>query len=332
VYAVGPRHPGSDPEAFLSGVEHLRSAPQPFAAWEETILADGLDVLIYPEIGMGCDSLALASRRLAPVQCAAWGHPETTGLPTMDYFLSSELMEPADAAQHYSERLVLLPHLSIWYEPPCRPSEADGMDRRRLGLGEEAFVFSCTQATCKYLPRYDDVFPRIAARAPEVQFLFVEHPTSRKGTEIFKQRLEAAFAKHGLEAGRHCVFSPRLAPEAYLAMQRHVDAALDSIGWSGGVSLLEALADDLPVVTLPVGLMRGRHGAAFLRRMGLAHRIASTLDDYVASAARLARDKDFHRQARGEVARCKHRLYRDAQAIQGLEAFLARVAGRAGAP
>ncbi|WP_300158782.1 hypothetical protein [Solidesulfovibrio sp.] len=328
VYAVGPRRPGSAPEAFLGGVENPRCASQSVSVWEETIAADRLDVLIYPEIGMGCDSLVLASRRLAPVQCVAWGHPETTGLPTMDYFLSSELMEPADAARHYTERLVLLPHLSIWYEPPCRPPDAGGMDRRRLGLDEDAFVFACTQTSSKYLPRYDDVFARIAAQAPEAQFLFLEHPTSPKGTMIFKERLEAAFAEYGLDAGRHCVFSPRLAPDAYLAMHLHVDAALDSIGWSGGVSLLEALAYDLPAVTLPVGLMRGRHGAAFLRRMGVAQCIASTLEGYVALAVRLARDKGFYRQARGDVARFNQRLYRDGESIRGLEAFLARVVGR----
>ena len=54
-------------------------------------------------------SLQLAAQRLAPVQCNSLGHPETSGLPTIDYFLSSDLMEPLDAARHYTERLVRLP-------------------------------------------------------------------------------------------------------------------------------------------------------------------------------------------------------------------------------
>ena len=59
----------------------------------------------------------LAALWLAPIQCASWGHPDTTGLPTIDYFLSGELMEPPDADEHYTERLVRLPNLAIYYEP-----------------------------------------------------------------------------------------------------------------------------------------------------------------------------------------------------------------------
>jgi len=65
--------------------------------WREVILSDAPDVLIYPEIGMDKISTQLAAQRLAGVQCCSWGHPVTSGLATIDYFLSSDLMEPADA-------------------------------------------------------------------------------------------------------------------------------------------------------------------------------------------------------------------------------------------
>ena len=35
----------------------------------------------------------LAFSRLAPVQIASWGHTETTGIDTIDYFLSTTLFE-----------------------------------------------------------------------------------------------------------------------------------------------------------------------------------------------------------------------------------------------
>src|SRR6185503_10431924 len=69
--------------------------------WAETILDARPDVLIYPEIGMDPMTVRLASLRLAPVQAAAWGHPETSGLPTMDYYLSAEDLEPPDAQANY---------------------------------------------------------------------------------------------------------------------------------------------------------------------------------------------------------------------------------------
>ena len=63
---------------------------------------------------------------------------------------------------------------------------------------------------------------------------------------------------------------------------------LDSIGWSGGNTTLEALAYDLPVVTMPTDMMRGRHSAAILRHIGLGDRITESVDGYVRLAIDLA--------------------------------------------
>ena len=49
---------------------------------------------IYLDVGMDPMTYFLAFARLAPVQCVTWGHPVTTGVPNMDYFISSDLLEP----------------------------------------------------------------------------------------------------------------------------------------------------------------------------------------------------------------------------------------------
>lgn len=72
-----------------------------------------LDVLLYPELGMDPLTPQLAALRLAPVQVASWGHPETTGMPTIDHYLSAELFEAADSEEYYSERLVRLRILAV---------------------------------------------------------------------------------------------------------------------------------------------------------------------------------------------------------------------------
>ena len=117
-------------------------------------------------------SAQLAAQRLAAVQCCSWGHPVTSGFPTIDYFISSDLMEPADAADHYSERLIRLPNLSIYYEPAEVPPVA--IDRAQLGLRASAVVYWCCQSLPKYLPQFDEVFARIAVEVPDCQFTFIE--------------------------------------------------------------------------------------------------------------------------------------------------------------
>ena len=65
--------------------------PQDLASCRERIQAWSLDVLVYPEIGMDPVAFFLAFARLAPVQAVWWGHPDTTGIPTIDYFISSDV-------------------------------------------------------------------------------------------------------------------------------------------------------------------------------------------------------------------------------------------------
>jgi tetratricopeptide (TPR) repeat protein len=50
-----------------------------------------LDVLFYQDIGMESVSYFLSFARLASVQCVSFGHPNTTGVPNMDYFISNDL-------------------------------------------------------------------------------------------------------------------------------------------------------------------------------------------------------------------------------------------------
>ncbi|MFM7714007.1 MAG: hypothetical protein ACKO7A_15245, partial [Microcystis sp.] len=87
------------------------------------ILDNQLHILVYLDIGMDARTTQLAGLRLAPVQCVTWGHPITSGLPTIDYFISSELMEPAQGDNHYSEKLIRLPNLGIAYPKPSLPPQ-----------------------------------------------------------------------------------------------------------------------------------------------------------------------------------------------------------------
>jgi len=294
--------------------------PLPLERWRQEILSDGLHVLIYPEIGMDKVCAQLAAQRLAPVQCASWGHPLTSGYPTIDYFLSSELMEPAEGAQHYREKLVRLANLSIYYEPLEPPGLS--IKREELGLRATATVFWSCQSLPKYLPQFDGLFARIAREAPDCQFTFIEFPGAPHLTELFKSRLTDAFSALGLDAREHCVVLPRLAPERFHAAMGVADVFLDSVGWSGCNSTLESLMHDLPIVTLSGDFMRGRHSAAILEMMGLGGYVAEGVDGYVALAVRLARDAQARQEFKREIAANKHRVYRDRAAIASLEAFL----------
>ncbi len=321
-------HPGVDVVASeIAGAvdtyRHLVGPRWRVANVAEAIRADALDVLVYPELGMHSVSFALAALRLAPVQCAAWGHPTTTGHPTIDYYLSAAAMEPPDAASHYSETLVLLPGIGTQYAPPKIPTDAD---RARFSLPQDNVLLLCPQSLFKVHPDNDDLLAEvIAATRDTTLVLFAgRHPAL---TDRFMRRLERAFAARGIAIRERAIVLPSLAHKDYLRVNRVCDAMLDTLYWSGGNTSLDALACGLPIVTLPGALMRGRQTAGMLRgdRRDRPHRGGSR-------RLRSNRHEARRRRARGEASfgaasrARRDKLFDDRAPIDRLQAFLQEVA------
>jgi len=291
----------------------------------QAIRSANLDVLIYLDIGMHPSIQLLAALKLAPVQCMTWGHPVTSGLPTMDYFLTSDLMEPADGDGHYSEKLIRLPNLSISYAPLDEDPPADaGRDQAR---GPDEVVYLCSQNLFKILPRFDEVCARIASRVPNARFRFIGHE-SPFVTDSFFKRLSRTFQGRGLDAGRYCTIHPKMSQSEFLEFTARADVFLDTIGWSGGNTTLETVALDVPVVTLPGRMMRSRHSYAILKMMGVEDTIARDIDGYVDIAVRLGADPAWRHEIVGKMRTNKKKIYNDDQAIRGLEGFLNDACGR----
>jgi protein O-GlcNAc transferase len=316
-------HPGVDDVAseIAGSVDRFRHLVGPkwrVANLAGAIRADALDVLVYPELGMHSVSFALAALRLAPVQCAAWGHPTTTGHPTIDYYLSAEAMEPADAASHYSERLVLLPGIGTQYAPPRIPADAD---RARFALPEDKLLMLCPQSLFKVHPDNDGLLGAVLAATRNTMLVLFEgrHPAL---TDRFMRRLQAAFAAQGIAIRERAIVLPSLSHPDYLRVNRVCDFMLDTLHWSGGNTSLDALACGLPIVTLPGELMRGRQTAGMLGVIGVTDLIATDRDAYLRIACRLAGDAGWRNEMREQITRAQSRLFDDRAPIERLQSFL----------
>ncbi|MEO0834460.1 MAG: tetratricopeptide repeat protein [Cyanobacteria bacterium J06642_3] len=289
------------------------------AQWAEKIVADELHVLIFPEFGMERLTLQLGCLRLAPLQVAFGGHPETSGLPTIDYHLSSDLMEPGQGHEHYTEQLVRLPNLAVCYKLISIQPEA--RSKQQLGIKDDEIMFWCCQSLFKYLPQHDDVFPRIAQELPNAKFVFIKLE-AEFATNIFCQRLACAFKEFDLDYQDYCLFLPRLNSNAFNGTAAIADVFLDNIGWAGNNTTMESTAYNLPIVTFPTELMRGRHTMAILKMMGVSQTIAQSKDEYIQIAVRLGQDSSYRQQISQQIARNKHKLYRDLEPVRALEDWL----------
>jgi len=291
----------------------------------QQIIKDQLQIIIYPTLGLRSDTrtLSLAALRLAPVQCVSWGHPVTTGLPTIDYFLSSDLMEPEKGEEDYSEKLIRLPNLSIYYSQPELPKSPK--KRQDFQFNEEDIIYLSCQSLYKYLPQYDYIFAAIAQKVTMAKFAFIVSHISDSITEKFKQRLQRAFAIYHLNSEDYCIFLPRLTQEDYMNVNLLSDVYLDTLDWSGGNTTLHAITCNLPVVTCRGQLMRSRHSYAMLKMMDITETIAQNETEYINIAVGLGLDLQWRDQIKQKTTENKLCLYEDDACIKALEQFFRQV-------
>lgn len=282
------------------------------------VASDRLHVLVYTDVGMDSQMTQMAGLRLAPVQCAAWGHPVTTGLPTVDYFLTSDEMEPEDAPQYYSEHLVRLPKISICYPRPVAPEQTG--NRRDFGFRDDAVIYLSCQSLFKYLPQFDALFPAIAQQVSNSQFAFISHPGTHT-TATFRERLKRTFALAGLDSEDYCILLPQQTQVEYFSLNLVADIFLDTPGWSGGNTTLEALACGLPVVTYPGVFMRGRHTSAMLQVLGTDETLAQDKHAYIDIAVRLGQDPAWREQVVRKTHQRLDRLFEERTCVAALEEF-----------
>lgn len=292
------------------------------AAWVDAICASQVDALIYPEIGMDPMTVKLASLRLAPVQIVAWGHPETTGLPTIDYFLSAELFEPPSAQRFYAEKLVELPNLGCHYQPLALSAEPPNL--QQLGLAGVKLLL-CPGTPYKYLPEHDRVWVEIAKRLESCKLVFFHH-RKRALSQMLERRLHAAFQAAGVPYEQRVAFVPWLPRAAYYGLMQHAYLCLDSIGFSGYNTAMQAIECALPVVALDGRFMRGRLASGIVRRLGLNELIAPSVEDFITLIQRIARDSDYQRDLSSRIVAARGILFQDQAPIRAMEEFLIRVA------
>ncbi len=287
--------------------------------WSRLIAARAPEVILYPEVGMDGITLQLASQRLAPVQIAAWGHPQTTGLPTIDYFLSAAAFEPPDAQRHYVERLVLLPDLGCYYDPDIAPAIAPGVRQPPRESSRVRLV--CAGSPFKYAPQHDAVLVEIARRAPQVELHFFSYQDEVLAARL-RARLEAAFRAAGLEPAAFLVWQPWRAAARFHEFLCGADLLLDTLGFSGFNTVAQALGCGLPVVTQRGRFMRGRFGAALVSHLSLDELAVDTPEEYVERVVSLSHDPARRTRLRQTIQVNLPRLYRDPSSIEYLQDFL----------
>jgi predicted O-linked N-acetylglucosamine transferase (SPINDLY family) len=281
--------------------------PPDLAAARDAIAAARLDILHFTDIGMEPVSYFLGFARLAPVQCVSWGHPDTTGIPNVDYFLSSALTEPDGAETEYSEELVRLPCFTTAVK---RPAAAPGLSRADLGAARDAKLFVCPQSLFKFHPDFDELIRRILDDDKRSELILV-HGNRRAWSMALRERWRRTLPNE-IDQIR---FLPRLTGAQFIGLLAAADVVLDTPHFCGGMTTYQAIAVGAPVVTLPGEFMRGRLSLGLMREMEVEDTVAASADAYVETALALANDKVLAQSVRSRIADNADRLFDSTLAI-----------------
>ena len=329
LYLFKLESPGDqETQAAKNQVTHFDDQPKDLSGWVEAIRRAELDALIYDEIGMDARTLQLAAIRLAPLQAATWGHPETTGLPTIDIYLSGAGLEPPNAQDNYSERLIQLPNMGV-YVDPLKPKAQDPA-LHTLGLPRDEPLLLCPGSLFKYSPLTDWVWIEIAkglqANGGGRMVFFIN--TSGSMHLLLTERLRVAFAREGMDFDSKVCLIPYLDRPRYFGLMERSTLMLDTLGFSGFNTALQAIECGLPYLAFEGAFMRGRLASCIMRRMDLPELVATTYEDFIHRAVTLAADKGRIKQLRSEIIKRSHILFSDTAPIRALEELLVDEIGK----
>jgi len=290
--------------------------PDGLAQARELVAAQELDVLCYPDIGLEPMSYFLAFSRLAPVQCTSTGHPVTSGIPNVDWFVSSSLFEPEGGARHYSERLAEIADAGVlgWWR---RPAREPARGRRALGLPESGRLYLCPQSPSMLHPDFDAVLLAILDGDPGARVGLAG--SRRSGLEAqARRRLERSL---GAAAWRRVTLLPERSSAEWRALAANADVVLDTPHFGGADAALDAFSQGTPVLTWPGALQRGRHVHAMYRAMDIAEPVAASLDAYASLALGIAREPDLRAHLRTRIEAASAVLYENDDVVRRLERF-----------
>jgi CRISPR-associated protein Csy1 len=313
-------------DRLAQGCAFFERVNLPVADIAARIAAAELDVLIYPEIGMDPRCRLLSCLRLAPTQLAAWGHPQTTGSPEIDGYLTCAEMEGREGPAHYTEPLLALPGLGVAYDPLPTPPP---FTRSELGFEDGRPVYCCPHSLFKLHPDSDALFAEILAADPDgLLVLFNAQSAGAEPARVVAQRVARALEQRGVAPRRQLRILPRMAPADFRSALQAADVVVDPLHWSGGNTALDALAMGVPVVTTPGVLMRSRQAAAMLRRLEVPGLVAGTVEESARIAANVANDRTLRDAMSLRIRAGLERLFGDREPVMRLASLLEESATR----
>jgi predicted O-linked N-acetylglucosamine transferase (SPINDLY family) len=277
-----------------------------------------LDVLIYLDIGMDPFTYLLAFSRSAHVQCAMSGHPDTTGIDTIDYYISAEETETENSESHYSEKLIRLKSGSFTLPRPPIPTLLKS--RADFGFPLSGNVYFCPMMLQKLHPDFDSAINRILQLDESGYVVLCESFQHPRWGELLRQRLDAVV---DASVRQRVVFIPWIkTAEDFLAAIQLSSVVIDPFHFGIGTTGAFVFSAGTPFVTWPGEFMRGRVGLGYCQVLDIMECVAPSQEDYPNLCVRMANDANLRRTISERILNNNHVIFENSNTAPELAAFL----------
>ncbi|MDR2757325.1 MAG: tetratricopeptide repeat protein [Planctomycetaceae bacterium] len=274
--------------------------------------------LIYHWKAGGCPfDYFLPFAKLAPIQCTSLGSHGTSGIPTIDYYLSSSFLETSELQKYYTERLIFLDSYPTGYvsEP------TDSVTRQQLHLPEKGSLYFCPHRLAKYHPRFDLYLKQILER-DQTGYLILLTGNHLQLAKVFSERIRQNLGEYLF---RRVILFPLLSHEQYRKFYSVVTCVLDSPVYAGDLTAHDALEYNVPIVTQQGTLLVQRYTSGLYRMMNMEPFITDNEENYINLAVRIGTDTDYNATIRQTIAERKEAIFDTKSFIREYEHFFERV-------
>jgi predicted O-linked N-acetylglucosamine transferase (SPINDLY family) len=218
----------------------------------------------------------------APVQATYLGFIGPVPLPELDYMFCDQIVIPPDRAASYQPT-----PLSVAASYQANDSKREiGAEttRAEAGLPADKFVLCCFSNHYKTTEEIFAAWMEILRRSPNaVLWLVGDNEWARRN---MVERADSS----GIDPAR-IVFASRVGPNEYMARLGSADVFLDTFPYNAGTIASDAIRMGLPLVTMVGRSFASRMAASLLTAVGAREGIATTLQEYIDFAVRLATDE-----------------------------------------
>ena len=249
----------------------------------KVIEKENFDVLFYPDIGMSIEFYFLSLIRFAKYQIMSWGHPETTGSESIDFFLCSKNLISKNSEKFYSEKFLIIDKLPMIYNKPIIENKLDDKDISKKN------IYSCPQTLFKFHPDFDDYLFDILKKDKK-GILYLLKDTHK----IYYLKLLERFKKNKNFDSERVIFLDPLNLNQFIDHLGTSSVLLDPIYFGSGNSFHESMFYGTQTVTCPTKYIKSRIvRAAYIQMEVKDPPIVKDKDDYVSKAIEIANDKNI---------------------------------------